>query len=252
MDLHALAFQVVHHGQDEGFELVVPGEAQCAEVGEPADVVDETLDVALHLERAVPALEGEHGAPVQPEVGIEHIVGKIVGYGLVVELLFGGEEQVHDLHARLVGQVECIVEAGVFTPVDRCAAQGIIGIALVQLIVVIEDAHVLVLDGGDGSEQVPHHFEVVVHLATAAHSEAELGILPPVAGAARFGVAFEQVHARAVHLSIPDQVARGRQARQPGADDVGRFVLDALRLCRAGECFVVSAGIVHRLSNLST
>ena len=38
----------------------------------------------------------------------------------------------------------------------------------------------------------------------------------------------------------------------PGADDVGRFVLDALRLCRAGECFVVSAGIVHRLSNLST
>ena len=98
--------------------------------------------------------------------------------GLSSSCSSGGEEQVHDLHARLVGQVEYIVEAGVFAPVDRCAAQGIIGIALVQLIVVIEDAHVLVLDGGDGSEQVPHHFEVVVHLATAAHGEAELGIPP--------------------------------------------------------------------------
>ena len=64
MELHAVVFQIVHRGQDEGFELVVLGEAQRAEVGQPADMVHETLDVALHLERAVPVLEAEHGAPV--------------------------------------------------------------------------------------------------------------------------------------------------------------------------------------------
>ena len=214
-------------------------------------MVHETLDVALHLERAVPVLESEHGAPIQPEVGIEHVVGEVVGDGLVVELLFGSEEQVHDLPARLVGQAERVVETGVFAPVDRRAAQGVVGVLLVQPVVVIEDAHALVLDGGYGAEQVPHHLEVVVHLAPAAHGEADLGIFPSVAGSARHGVAFEYMYARAVHLSVPNKVAGGRQAGQPGADDVGRFVLDALWFCRMGERFVVSAGIVHGLSNLS-
>ena len=37
----------------------------------------------------------------------------------------------------------------------------------------------------------------------------------------------------------------------PGADDVGRFVLDALWFCRMGERFVVSAGIIHENASVS-
>ena len=79
MELHAIAFQVLDHGQDHGFILVVAGKAQGGEIRQAADVVDVALKVALHLQGAVPVLKGEHGAPVQPEVGVQDFVIKEVG-----------------------------------------------------------------------------------------------------------------------------------------------------------------------------
>ena len=43
MELHAIAFQVLDHGQDHGFILVVAGKAQGGEIRQAADVVDEAL-----------------------------------------------------------------------------------------------------------------------------------------------------------------------------------------------------------------
>ena len=48
--------QVLLHGQDQGLVLVVPGKFQGAEVGESRDVVNEALEVELHLQGAVPVL----------------------------------------------------------------------------------------------------------------------------------------------------------------------------------------------------
>ena len=76
VELDAVVFQVGDHGQDDGLVLVIPGEAEGREVGQTADVVDIPLEVELHLEGAVPVLKGEHGAPVEPEVGVEHLIVK--------------------------------------------------------------------------------------------------------------------------------------------------------------------------------
>ena len=47
----------------------------------------------------------------------EHLVGEVLGDDLVLQLLFRGEEQVHDLHAGFVGQVELVVSMGVLAAV---------------------------------------------------------------------------------------------------------------------------------------
>ena len=79
VELHAEAFQILDHRQNHRLVLVVAGEPQRAEVRQSADMVDVAADVQLHLQRAMPVLEGEHGAPVEPEVGVEHLIVKKVG-----------------------------------------------------------------------------------------------------------------------------------------------------------------------------
>ena len=103
VELHAKAFQIVHHGQDDGLVLVIAGKAQGGKVRQTADVVDIAFEVQLHLQRAVPVLEGEHGAPVHPEVGVEHLIIKEIGDLFILQLLVRGKEQLHDLHSTLIG-----------------------------------------------------------------------------------------------------------------------------------------------------
>ena len=75
--------------------------------------MDVALDVQLHLQRTVPVLESEHGAPIHPEVRVEYLVVEEVGDLLAVQFLVRGEEQFHDLHGGLIGQGELAVRAGV-------------------------------------------------------------------------------------------------------------------------------------------
>ena len=61
-----------------------------------------SLEVQLHLQCAVPVLESKHGAPVQPEGGVEYLVIEYIFDGLVVQVLILCQEQLHDLHAALL------------------------------------------------------------------------------------------------------------------------------------------------------
>ena len=192
-------------------------------------MVHEAGDVALHLKGRVPILKGEHGAPVQPEVRVQHLIGEVLGDDLVLQLLFRGEEQVHDFHAGFVGQVELVVSMGVLAAILRGAAQRVVRIALVQPIVVVEHRYRRILDGGNVAEQIPHHLEVVVHLAAAAGTR----------------VALQDVDLLAGHPSVAHEKARRRQACQAAADNVGLLVFHALGRKRMGEGLVVAAGIVH-------
>ena len=214
-------------------------------------MVHEAGDVAFHLQGRVPVLEGEHGTPVQPEVRVQHLVGEVLGDDLVLEVLLGGEEQVHNLHAGFVRQIEAVVGMGVLAAVHRGAAQGVVGVALVQPIVVVEHAYVRILDGGNVAEQVPHHLEVVVHLAAAAHGVAEARVVPAVAAAAGARPSLQDVDALAGHLPVAHEEARGRQPRQTAAHDVGRLAIHPLGLQGMGEGLVVAAGIVHGTSSLT-
>ena len=213
LEVDAVGLKVVHHGQDHGLVLVVPGEAQGREIGQAAQMVHEAGDVALHLQRRVPILKGEHRAPVQPEVRVQHLIGEVLGDDLVLQLLLRGEEQVHDFHAGLVGQVELVVGMGVPAAIHRGAAQRVVGVALVQPIVVVEHRYRRILDGGDVAEQIPHHLEVVVHLAG--------------------------------HSAVAHKKARRSKSRQAAADNVGLLVFHALGRKRMSEGLVVAAGIVH-------
>ncbi len=193
----------------------------------------------------MPVLEGEHRAPVQPEVGVEHLVVKDLVDALAIEVLVGLQEEVGDLHGALARQAELVVGVGVLALVLGHAAQRVVGVLFVEPVIVIEHRDVLVLDRGDRAEEVPHAFKVVVHLAAAAHGEAQGWVVPAVAGAAGTRVALEEVHVVAGHLGVADQEHAGGQGCQAGAHDVGRLVLDALGLLGMGKGLVVTCSVVH-------
>ena len=240
-----MVFQVGDHGQDDGLVLVIPGEAEGREVGQTADVVDIPLEVELHLEGAVPVLKGEHGAPVEPEVGVEHLIVKKVGDLFVLKLLVGGEEELHDLHGSLIRQAEPAVGVGVLAPVHGSAAEGIVGVGLVQPVILVQHTGSLRFQRRDGAEQIPHDLEVVVHLTSAPHHIADV-VLVAVAGTAGQGVFFKNVYPLPLHLAIPHQIAGCRQGRQAAADDISRFAIHAFGLAGPRKGFVIATGIIHR------
>ena len=138
LEIHPRLFQVFLHGQNQRFVLVVAGELEGTEIRQPGDVVDETLEIQLHFQGAVPVFEGKHGAPVQPEGGIKHLVVKDIFDGLVVEVLVLGHEQFDDFHAGFLAQVELSVGMGVLSAVDGGTAKRIVGIVLVEPIELIQ------------------------------------------------------------------------------------------------------------------
>ena len=244
LEVHAVILQVGDHGQDDGLVLVVAGKAQGGEIGQTADVVDIALEVELHLQRAVPVLKGEHGAPVHPEVGGEHLIVKDIGDLFILQLLVRGEEELHDLHGTLIGDGELAVGVGILAAVDSGTTEGLVGVLLVQPVILVQHAGALGLQRGDGAEQVPHDFEMVVHLTAAAHDIADI-VLVAVAGTAGQRVLLKHMDVVALHLAVTDQIAGGSQGRQTGADEVSRFIVNALRLFGVCKCFVVATGIIH-------
>ena len=245
VELHAVLLQVLLHRQDDGFVLVIAGEAQCLEVRQTADVVDEALDIELHFQRAVPVLEGEHRAPVHPEVGGKHLVVEHIGDTLVIQLLIRREEKVHDFHRALVGDGELAVRVGILPLLFGRAAQGEVRVFFVQPVILVQHACAFGLNGRDGAEQIPHDLEVVVHFAAAAHHVADI-ILPAVARAAGHRVFLENVDVLALHLTVAHQIACRRQGCQTCADNIGALVVNAFRLLGMGKGFIVTAGIIHK------
>ena len=146
VELHARLLKVGHHGQNHGLVLVVACEAQRGEVRQAGDMVDVALDVQLHLEGGMPVLKGEHGAPVHPEVGVQHLVVEEVGDGLVVEVLVRREEEPHDLHRRLVRQAELAVGVGILAALLGGSAQREVGVFLVEPVVLVEHRDAGILD----------------------------------------------------------------------------------------------------------
>ena len=249
VELHAKAFQIAHHGQDDGFVLIIAGKAQGGKVRQTADVVDIALEVQLHLQSAVPVLEGEHGAPVHPEVGVEHLVIEEIGDLFILQLLVRGKEQLHDLHGTLIGQAEFAIGVSILAAVDGGTAQGKVGILLVQPVVLVQHAGTLGLQRGDGVQHIPHNFEVVVHLAAAAHHIADI-VLVAIAGTAGQCVLFKHMDVLALHLAVAHQIAGSGQRSQTGADDISGFMIHALRLFGVCKSFIIATGIVHKKASL--
>ena len=250
MELRAVALQIFDHRQDHGLILVVLCEAQRPQIRQTVDMVDEALHIALHFQRAVAGVEREHRPPVGPEIAAQHLVVQNVRDPLSFQRFVRRENQLGQLQRGLVAQAELSVRMRVLALLLGHAAEGIIGVGLVQPVILIQDADTLRLDGRDGAEQVPHDLKMVVHLAPAAHDIADLRVVPAVAGAAGDGVALKEVDVLAGHLRVAHEEAARGERRQTGADKIGGFVLNALRLFRTGEGLIVTAGIIHGNTSL--
>ena len=249
VELHAVILQVSDHGQDDGLVLVVAGKTQGGEIRQTADMVDIALEIELHFQSTVPIFKGKHGAPVQPEVGVQHLIVKEVGDLLILQLLVRGKEQLHDLHGTLIGQAELTIGVGVLTAVHGSAAERVVGVFLVQPVIFIQHAGALGLQRRDGAQHIPHYLKMVVHLAAAAHHITDV-VLIAITGTAGDGVFLEHMHMLALHLTVTDQIAGSRQCCQTGADDISGFMIDTLRLFRGCKSFIVATGIVHRKASL--
>ena len=245
VEAHTVPFQIADHGQDHALVLVVPGKAQCPQIRQTAHMVDVALQIELHFQCAVPVLKGEHGAPVKPEVGREHLRVKDIGDALIIELLIRGKKELDKFHAALIRKAELPIGVGVLPPVFRGAAERVVGVCLVQPVVLIQHACALGLKRRDGTEQIPHDFKMVIHLPAAPHHITDAGVLAAITGTAGDSPLFKEVDVFPFHLTVTDQVAGSCQRRQTGAHEIGRFPIHSRRLFRARKGLIVPAGIIH-------
>lgn len=123
LDAHAVGFEILHEREDHALVLVVLREAQRAEVGQTVDVVDVAAEIALHLQRTRPALEGEHRLRVQPEVRAPEALGQDLGDLLVLKILLRRQKELRERHGGGFVESEFLVGVGVLAAVDACAAE---------------------------------------------------------------------------------------------------------------------------------
>ena len=141
LEVYAGILEVFLHRKNQGFILVVLREFQCGEVRQSADVVNEPLEVQLHLQCTVPVFKCEHRSPVQPEGGIEDFIIENILDRLVVQILVSCHEEFHDLHAAFLAQVELAVGMGILAAVLRCTAQGVVRVFFVQPVILIKNGY---------------------------------------------------------------------------------------------------------------
>ena len=71
---------------------------------------------------------------------------------------------------------------------------------------------------------------MVVHLTTAAHEESLGDVAASVAASSGKLQLFEKVDMLALYLTIADEIERGGKSGKTRTDDIGGFLVNALRL----------------------
>ena len=202
-------------------------------------------EIALHLQRAGPALEGKHRLPVEPEVCLPEGFWQNLGNLLVLQILFRREEQLGERHCRFLVKLKLLVGVRVLAAVYRRTAERIVGIVLVEPVVLIQHRNAGRFNRGNIAECVPHHLKVVVHLAPAAHIESLGHVLAPVAAASGKLQLLKKMDMLALHLPVAHKVEGCRESGKTCADDIGGFFVCILRLFGMCECFVSSCCVIH-------
>ncbi len=71
----------------------------------------------------MPVFKGKHGAPVQPEVGVQHFIIKEIGDLLILQLLVGVKKSFMISIAPLSDRPELAIGVGILAAVDGSTAQ---------------------------------------------------------------------------------------------------------------------------------
>ena len=247
LEVNTCILQIFFHGKDQGFVLVVLGELQGTEIRKACNVMDETLEVKLHLQSTVPVFKCEHGSPVQPEGGIKHFIVKYIFDGFIVKILILCHEQLHDLHAALLAQVEFSVGVGILSTVDGCTAERIVRVVLVQPVELVQNRSTRFFKGRNTAEKIPQALEMVFHLTTATHDIASGRIKDSIAGTSGNIHGFQDVDMITWHLCVSYQEACSSQGSKTASYNVGMLVVHTFRFFRTGKGFgaVVCGSFFH-------
>ena len=212
--------------------------------------MDETLEIELHLQCTVPVLKSKHRAPVQPERRIEYLVVEHILDRLVVEILILCHEQLHDLHAALLAQIELAVCVRILAALLCGTAQGIVRVFLVQPVILVQNGDARRLNRRNAAEQIPQTLKMVLHLTSAAHHISSGRIIDTVAGASCNVHRLKNVNVGTFHLTVSHQEAGCCQRGQSAADNIGTLLIHTLRLSRSRKSLVITVGIVDTLAVL--
>ena len=177
------------------------------------------MHVQLHLQQALPVLEGEHRAPQIPEVGLEKALAEILFDRDVVQVFLALEQQLDDLPLMRLAQTQRS-EIADLTLLVHQSGLGPVGIVVVDPTVLVEHAvarrqlqcrHIL--------EQIPEVVVIPVHLAAAAHDVAVFGIARAIERATGHAQGVEDGDVLPLHASIADQIKSGREPGNAAAYD---------------------------------
>ena len=175
LEADALGRECVAQGLDEGVVLVVLAELHDRHVLEAPEAVDEAVHVALHLQQRLPVVEGEHGAPEEPEVGGEERRREVLVDRDALDVGLTGEEQLDQLAAHLAVEAEAGVVLHLSVLVDEPAVRPV-RVDVVDVVELVEHRVALAeLEGGHVGEEVPKTVVPGLHLPSAAQDVTRLG-----------------------------------------------------------------------------
>ena len=173
---HALVLQPAGQRQDEGLELVVAGEAQTGQIGEPGEVLKEAVHVPLHLGEGLVLLEGEHRLEQRVEVRGEEIGVEPVLDAFAVGHFLLGHQKLDDCVLPFLVQPHLVGVPTMPTVVDHPAGIDV-GIVLVNSAELVKDGVGLGhLQRRDLTHDVPEALEVLAHLPAPTSNEALVGV----------------------------------------------------------------------------
>ena len=207
LEVNASIFQIFLHRQDQGIILVVFCEFKCTEIRKACDVMNETLEVQLHLQGTVPVFECKHGSPVQPEGGIEYFIIENIFDGLIVEVFIFSHKELHDFHTALLAEVEFAVCMSVFSAIYSCTAKRIVWVMFVQPVVFIQYGNTRCFNRRNAAEQIPETLEMVFHFTAASHDIATCWIKDTIAGTTGDVHSFQNVDMGTRHLTVTNEEA---------------------------------------------
>ena len=128
----------------------------------------------------------------------------------------------------------------ILSAVNRCAAEGIVGVMLVEPVILVEHGNTRCLQRRYIPEHVPHHLKVVVHLPSASHKEALCHILASVTAAAGQLQFLQKVNMLPLHLPVTHQIECRGQSGKSRTDNVCRFLVYAFRFLGMCKRFISS------------
>ena len=65
-------------------------------------MMNESLEIQLHLQCTVPVFKSKHRSPVKPECRVKDFFIKNILDRLIIQIFIRSQEQLHDLHAALL------------------------------------------------------------------------------------------------------------------------------------------------------